>query len=77
MTTIERILDTIEVIVAEADYIYDAIKNIDNSVPQKSDAIAAVVKAREETYRRSIDFYKQILDHLDWEDFDTDDDIED
>lgn len=71
MTTLERILDTIEVITTEADYVYDAIKNIDNSVPQKSEAIANVVKEREKTNRMIVAFYEQLLD-FDWEDFDED-----
>ena len=76
MTTLERILDTIEVITSEMDYIYDAIKNIDNSVPAKAQSIADVVTSREETHKRCIDLYEKILDSLDWEDFDEDDDIE-
>ena len=54
------------------DYVYDAIKNIDNSVPAKSTAFSEVVAAREETNRRCVDFYERLLDSLDWEDFDED-----
>lgn len=72
MTTLERILDTIEVISTEADYIYEAIKNIDNSVPVKATAFANVVTARENTNQRMVDFCEKLLDALDWEDFDED-----
>lgn len=72
MTTLERILDTIEVISTEADYIYEAIKNIDNSVPAKASAFADVVTARENTNQRMVDFCERLLDALDWEDFDED-----
>lgn len=72
MTTLERILDTIEVISTEADYIYEAIKNIDNSVPAKATAFANVVTARENTNQRMVDFCEKLLDALDWEDFDED-----
>ena len=61
MTTLERILDTIEVISTEADYIYEAIKNIDNSVPAKATAFANVVTARENTNQRMVDFVKSFL----------------
>lgn len=76
MTTLERILDAIEVITTEADYVYDAIKNIDNSVPQKSEAIAKVVSEREKTNRMIVAFYEQLLD-FNWEDFDEDPDFDD
>lgn len=72
MTTLERIFDTLEVIATEADYIYEAIEKIDNSVPQKSQSIAEVVAAREVTNRNLISFYEKLLHILDWEDFDTD-----
>ena len=72
MTTLERIFDTLEVIATEADYIYEAIEKIDNSVPQKSQSIAEVVAAREATNRNLISFYEELLHILDWEDFDTD-----
>lgn len=72
MTTLERILDTMETIATEADYIFEAIQKIDNSVPQKSESIANVVSAREKTNQRLISFYENLLDSLDWEDFDED-----
>lgn len=72
MNTIERILDALDVITCEMDYIYEAIKNIDNSVPEKSQAIADVISSREATNRKCIDFYKRLLDSVDWDDFDTD-----
>lgn len=72
MTTLERILDAIEVIATEADYVYDAINKIDNSASQKSETIANVVAEREQTNRELISFYERILDSFDWEDFDTD-----
>ena len=64
----DRILDAIEVITTEMDYVYEAIKKIDNSVPAKSQAIAEVVKEREKTNRKLIAFYEQILDLDGWED---------
>lgn len=73
MTTFERILDAIDTITCEMDYIYKAIENIDNSVPAKAQSIADIVEARELTNRRVIDFYEALLDELDWEDFDVDD----
>lgn len=72
MTTLERILDAMEVIATEADYVFEAIQRIDNSVPQKSESIANVVSAREKTNQRLISFYENLLDSLDWEDFDED-----
>lgn len=75
MTTLERILDAMEVIATEADYVFEAIQRIDNSVPQKSESIANVVSAREKTNQRLISFYENLLDSLDWEDFDEDEDI--
>ena len=54
------------------DYIYEAIKKIDNSVPAKSQAIAEVVREREKTNRKLIAFYEQILDLDGWEDEDFD-----
>ena len=72
MTTIERIFDVMETIATEMDYIYEAIEKIDNSVPQKSESIAEVVKSREKTNLALINFYEQLLDDLDWEDFDED-----
>ena len=72
MTTIERIFDVMETIATEMDYIYEAIEKIDNSVPQKSESIAEVVKSRERTNLALINFYEQLLDDLDWEDFDED-----
>ena len=77
MTTFERILDVLETIACEMDYIYEAIKDIDNSVPEKSQSIANVVNAREATNRRVIGFYETLLNELDWEDFDADNDLED
>ena len=68
----DRILDAIEVITTEMDYVYEAIKKIDNSVPAKSQAIAEIVKEREKTNRKLIAFYEQILDLEDWEDEDFD-----
>lgn len=67
-----RILDAIDIITTEMDYIYEAIKKIDNSVPAKSQAIAEVVKEREKTNRKLIAFYEQILDLDGWEDEDFD-----
>lgn len=75
MTTLERILDAMEVIATEADYVFEAIQRIDNSVPQKSESIANVVSAREKTNQRLISFYENLLDSLDWEDFDEDEDV--
>lgn len=75
MTTIERIFDVMETIAAEMDYIYEAIEKIDNSVPQKSDSIAKVVESREKTNQRLISFYENLLDSLDWEDFDENEDV--
>lgn len=72
MTTLERILDAMEVIATEADYVFEAIQRIDNSVPQKSESIANVVSAREKTNQRLISFYENLLNSLDWEDFDED-----
>ena len=63
-----RILDAIDIITTEMDYIYEAIKKIDNSVPAKAQAIAEVVREREKTNRKLIAFYEQILDFNDWED---------
>jgi len=70
METKERILDAIEVITTEMDYIYEAIKNIDNSVPAKSAAIAEVVREREQTNRELIDFCKQLLNDCSCDDDD-------
>ena len=64
----DRILDTIDIITTEMDYVYEAIKKIDNSVPAKAQAIAEVVKEREKTNRKLIAFYEQILDLDGWED---------
>lgn len=64
----DRILDAIDIITTEMDYIYEAIKKIDNSVPAKAQAIAEVVKEREKTNRKLIAFYEQILDLDGWED---------
>ena len=64
----DRILDAIDIITTEMDYIYEAIKKIDNSVPAKSQAIAEVVREREKTNRKLIAFYEQILDLDGWED---------
>lgn len=75
MTTLERILDAMEVIATEADYVFEAIQRIDNSVPQKSESIANVVSAREKTNQKLISFYENLLDSLDWEDFDEDEDV--
>jgi hypothetical protein len=75
MTTLERILDAMEVIATEADYVFEAIQRIDNSVPQKSESIANVVSAREKTNQRLISFYENLLDSLDWEDFDEDENV--
>ena len=68
----DRILDAIDIITTEMDYIYEAIKKIDNSVPAKSQAIAEVVREREKTNRKLIAFYEQILDLAGWEDEDFD-----
>lgn len=68
----DRILDAIDIITTEMDYIYEAIKKIDNSVPAKAQAIAEVVKEREKTNRKLIAFYEQILDLDGWEDEDFD-----
>ena len=68
----DRILDAIEVITTEMDYVYEAIKKIDNSVPAKSQAIAEIVKEREKTNRKLIAFYEQILNIDDWENEDFD-----
>ena len=64
----DRILNAIDIITTEMDYIYEAIKKIDNSVPAKSQAIAEVVREREKTNRKLIAFYEQILDLDGWED---------
>ena len=67
----DKILDAIDVITTEMDYIYEAIQKIDNSVPAKAQAIAEVVKEREKTNRKLIAFYEQLLDLDSWEeDFD-------
>ena len=42
----------------------EAIAKIDNSAPEKSHAIAAVVEARETTNRALLDFYRQIYNDL-------------
>ena len=77
MTTLERILDAIEIISSEMDYIYEAVKGVDNSVPEKARSIADIVEARELTNRRCVDFYESLLESLDWDDFDEDyDDFE-
>lgn len=68
----DRILDAIDIITTEMDYVYEAIKKIDNSVPAKAQAIAEVVKEREKTNRKLIAFYEQILDLDGWEDEDFD-----
>lgn len=68
----DRILDAIDIITTEMDYVYEAIKKIDNSVPAKAQAIAEVVKEREKTNRKLIAFYEQVLDLNDWEDEDFD-----
>lgn len=68
----DRILDAIDIITTEMDYVYEAIKKIDNSVPAKAQAIAEVVKEREKTNRKLIAFYEQILDLDSWEDEDFD-----
>lgn len=68
----DRILDAIDIITTEMDYIYEAIKKIDNSVPAKAQAIAEVVKEREKTNRKLIAFYEQVLDLNGWEDEDFD-----
>ena len=67
-----RILDAIDIITTEMDYVYEAIKKIDNSVPAKSQAIAEVVREREKTNRKLIAFYEQVLDLDGWEDEDFD-----
>lgn len=68
----DRILDAIDIITTEMDYIYEAIKKIDNSVPAKAQAIAEVVREREKTNRKLIAFYEQVLDLDGWEDEDFD-----
>ena len=68
----DRILDAIDIITTEMDYVYEAIKKIDNSVPAKAQAIAEVVREREKTNRKLIAFYEQILDLDGWEDEDFD-----
>jgi len=68
----DRILDAIDIITTEMDYVYEAIKKIDNSVPAKAQAIAEVVKEREKTNRKLIAFYEQVLDLDGWEDEDFD-----
>lgn len=68
----DRILDAIDIITTEMDYVYEAIKKIDNSVPTKAQAIAEVVREREKTNRKLIAFYEQVLDLDGWEDEDFD-----
>ena len=68
----DRILDAIDIIATEMDYIYEAIKKIDNSVPAKAQTIAEVVREREKTNRKLIAFYEQVLDLDGWEDEDFD-----
>ena len=65
--TAEYILAQIEKIGEEPAYIGEAIAKIDNSAPEKSAAIAAVVEARETTNRALLDFYRQTYAGLDRE----------
>ena len=62
--TIEYVLAQIEKLSAEPAYVREAIEKIDNSVPDKAQAIAAVVEAREATNRSVLDFYRQIYADL-------------
>ncbi|MBE6723725.1 MAG: hypothetical protein E7576_00805 [Ruminococcaceae bacterium] len=62
--TVEYVLGQIEKISAEPAYIGEAIAKIDNSAPEKSGSIAAVVEARESTNRAVLDFYRQIYSDL-------------
>ena len=62
--TVEYVLGQIEKISAEPAYIAEAIAKIDNSVPEKSHAIASVVEARETTNRAALDFYRQVYSDL-------------
>ncbi len=62
--TAEYLLAQIEKIGEEPAYIGEAIAKIDNSAPEKSHAIAAVVEARETTNRALLDFYRQIYNDL-------------
>ena len=62
--TVEYILGQIEKISEEPAYIREAIERIDNSAPEKSASIAAVVEAREATNRKVLDFYRQIYSDL-------------
>ena len=65
--TAEYILAQIEKIGEEPAYIGEAIAKIDNSAPEKSDAIAKVVQAREETNRELLNFYRSVFSGLDRE----------
>ena len=62
--TIEYVLTQIEKLSAEPAYVREAIEKIDNSVPDKAQALAAVVEAREATNRSVLDFYRQIYADL-------------
>ena len=62
--TVEYVLGQIEKLSEEPGYIREAIEKIDNSAPEKSQAIAAVVEARESTNRAALDFYRQIYSDL-------------
>lgn len=62
--TVEYILSQIEKLSAEPAYIQEAIAKIDNSVPDKAAAIAAVVEARETTNRSVLDFYGKLYADL-------------
>lgn len=58
--TVEYVLGQIEKLSEEPAYIREAIEKIDNSAPEKSEAIARVVEAREATNQAALDFYRQI-----------------
>ena len=60
----EYVLAQIEKIGEEPAYIKEAIAKIDNSVPEKSEAVARVVEAREETNRELLGFYRALYADL-------------
>ena len=52
-----------DIILASNENVALAIEKIDNSVPAKAEAIANVIKAKEETNRVALNLYADILWH--------------
>lgn len=58
---IEEVFNLVERLVTDSQCITQAIKAIDNSVPQKADAIATAVTAHYEMIRDAIYFFSQFI----------------